>query len=114
MEGECMNSIIESFTGMNKLSDQVIATDFLISAKNAVINFSVALTEVISPEVRVVLRKQLNDAIATHEIISNYMMKKGYYHAYDLQEQFKVDMQTTDIALKLTEGNILSNISINK
>jgi similar to spore coat protein len=33
------------------------------------------------------------------------MMKKGYYHAYNLQEQFKVDMKTTDTTLNLAEIN---------
>lgn len=101
-----MNTLIESLTGMDKLSDQVIATDFLISAKSGVRNYSIALTETTSPDVRAALRKQLNDAIATHETISNYMMKTGYYHAYNLQEQFKVDMQTTDTALNLTGSNM--------
>lgn len=96
-----MNAIIESLTGMNKMSDQVIATDFLISAKSGVRNYSIALTEITSPEVRAILRKQLNDAIYTHETITNYMMKKGYYHAYDLQEQLRVDMKTTETALNL-------------
>lgn len=97
-----MNALIESLTGMNKMTDQVIATDLLISAKSAVRNYAMALTETTSQEVRTVLRKQLGDAIAAHETISNYMMKKGYYHAYDLQEQYKVDMQTTETALNLT------------
>lgn len=98
-----MNSIIESLTGMNKMSDQVIATDFLISAKTGVRNYAMALTESATPEVRAVLRKQLNDAIATHEVIANYMMKNGYYHAYNPQEQYKVDMAAADTALKLTQ-----------
>lgn len=97
-----MNAIIESLTGMDKMSDQVIATDFLISAKSAVRNYSIALTETTSQNVRTVLREQLSDAITTHETISNYMMKKGYYNAYNLNEQYKVDMQTTETALNLT------------
>lgn len=97
-----MNAIIESLTGMNKMSDQVIDTDFLISAKSALQNYSIALTETTSQEVRAVLRKQLGDAIATHETISNYMMKKGHYNAYNLQEQYKVDMQITETALNLS------------
>jgi S-(hydroxymethyl)glutathione dehydrogenase/alcohol dehydrogenase len=32
-------------------------------------------------------------------------LKKGYYHAYDLQGQYKVDMQMADTALNLTGGN---------
>jgi similar to spore coat protein len=100
-----MNGLVEMLTGMDKLSDQVIATDFLIAAKSGVQNYSVALTETTSPAIRSTLKKQLNDAITTHETISNYMMKKGYYHAYDLQEQYKVDMKMTDTALTLTGGN---------
>lgn len=100
-----MNSILESLTGMNKLSDQVIATDFLIAAKSAVRNYSIAITETTSPELRSALRRQLNDAITTHETITTYMMKKGYYHAYNLQEQYNVDMKVTDTALNLTGDN---------
>jgi similar to spore coat protein len=100
-----MNSVIESLTGMDKMSDQVIATDFLISAKTGVRNYAMALTEVATPEARAILRKQLNDAIATHEAITSYMMKNGYYHAYNPIEQFKVDMQAADTALGLTQKN---------
>ena len=100
-----MNGIVEMLTGMDKLSDQVIATDFLIAAKSGVQNYAIALTETTSPQIRATLKKQLNDAINTHETISTYMVKKGYYHAYDLQEQYKVDMQMADTALNLTGGN---------
>ncbi|WP_207725219.1 spore coat protein [Clostridium saccharobutylicum] len=85
------------------MTDQVIATDFLISAKSGVQNYAVAITETTSPEVRLVLRKQLEDAIVTHDKISNYMMEKGYYHAYNMQEQLKVDINTTDVALNLVK-----------
>ncbi|AWK52857.1 spore coat protein [Clostridium beijerinckii] len=97
-----MNGLIETLTGMNKMTDQVIATDFLISAKSAVQNYAVAITETTSPEIREVLKRQLKEAIFTHETISNYMMANGYYQAYDLQEQFKLDLETTDTALNLT------------
>ena len=98
-----MNTIIKNITGLKKLSDQVIATDFLLATKTAVINYSIAITEAYNPEVRFVLKNQLKDAIVTHEVMSNYMIKKGYYHAYDLKEQFKVDMKVTDTTLKLAE-----------
>jgi len=99
-----MIGIIERLTGMDKLSDQVIATDFLISAKTGIRNYAAAITETTSPEVRNVLKRHLHDAIRTHEAITNYMMRKGYYHAYDPAEQFKVDMQVTDTALGLVRG----------
>lgn len=105
--GEIMNSLIESLTGMNKMSDQVIATDLLISAKTAIRNYAVAITETASPDIKAALRQQLGDAIATHETITNYMVKKGYYHPYDPQEQFTVDMQVTETALNLTNNTSL-------
>jgi similar to spore coat protein len=98
-----MNALIEALTGMNKLSDQVIATDYLIAAKTGIRNIAIAITEATSPEVKAVLRRQLEDSIAAHEKITAYMMKNGFYHAYDLLEQFKVDMKTTDTALSLAE-----------
>lgn len=98
-----MNSLIETLTGMDKMTDQVIATDFLITSKSGVQNYAVAITESASKDVREVLKKQLKDAIATHEKIFNYMMEKGYYNAYDMKEQYRVDMKTTDTALNLAE-----------
>lgn len=98
-----MNAIIEKLTGLDKLSDQVIATDFLISAKAGIQNYAVAITETISDEVREALRRQLNDTISAHEAVSNYMMKKGFYNAYDLHNQYKVDMELTDTTLTLAE-----------
>lgn len=107
-----MNSVVESLTGLNKMSDQLIATDFLLSAKSAVRNYSIALTEATTPELRLTLRNHLNAAIITHEKIFNYMLNKGYYNAYDIAEQYKIDMQTTDTALNLkgTADNFLSNL----
>jgi similar to spore coat protein len=97
-----MNGILESLTGMDKLSDQVIATDFLISVKSGIRNYGIAITETTSKEVRTVLRKQLQEAITTHEIITNYMMSRGFYHAYDPVEQINLDLQTADSAINLT------------
>lgn len=96
-----MNAIIEKLTGMDKMTDQVIATDFLISMKSAVRSYSIALTETTSSEVRTVLRTQLGDAIASLDEISTYMIKKGYQDVYDLHQQFNVDMKSTETALKL-------------
>ncbi|QHQ61570.1 spore coat protein [Anaerocolumna sedimenticola] len=98
-----MNALIEKLTGMDKMSDQVIATDFLVSTKSGVQNYAVAITETLSPQLKNTLINQLNDMIASHEAISDYMMKKGYYHAYDLQEQYKVDRNATDTALSLKD-----------
>ncbi|GIM27770.1 spore coat protein [Clostridium polyendosporum] len=96
-----MNAIIEGLTGMDKMNDQAIATDFLIAAKTGIKNYALAISETATPEVREMLRRHLDTAIATHEKITNYMMNNGYYHAYNPQEQFRVDMQVTDTTLNL-------------
>ena len=98
-----MNQLIQSLMGMGGMTDQVIATDFLISAKAGVRNYAVAITETGTPELKAALREQLNTAIATHEKITNYMISRGFYHPHDLSEQLQVDLTVSDTALKLAE-----------
>lgn len=96
-----MNTILERLTGMNTMTDQVIAMDFLIAAKTGIINYSAALTECATPEIRTVLRKQLDEAINTHGQITAYMMKKGWYHPYHLNEQIQLDTMNAHTAMNL-------------
>jgi similar to spore coat protein len=99
-----MNQLIQNLMGMGGMTDQVIATDFLISAKAGVRNYTVAITETGTPELKAVLRAQLHEAIATHKKITNYMIAKGYYHPHDLQEQLQVDLAVSETALNLAEN----------
>jgi len=89
----------EGMTGMTAMTDQVIATDLLISIKSEVRNLAAAITETATPELREVLREQLNTAIKTHDKISKYMVSKGFYHPYDVKEQIQVDLQAAQTAL---------------
>ncbi|NRD76262.1 spore coat protein [Bacillus sp. BRMEA1] len=98
-----MNSLIQNLMGMGGMTDQVIATDFLISAKAGVRNYAAAITETTTLELKAALREQLNDAIATHEKITNYMMAKGYYHPHNLSEQLQLDLSVSETALNLAE-----------
>jgi similar to spore coat protein len=98
-----MNQLIQNLMGMGGMTDQVIATDFLISAKAGIRNYAVAITETGTPELKAALREQLNTAIATHEKITNYMIARGFYHPHDLTEQLQVDLTITDTALKLAQ-----------
>lgn len=97
-------TIMSSFANMAGLSEQVIATDFLVSAKSAIQNYAVAITEVTSTDLRKTLKKQLNEALDTHEAIFSYMTDKGYYHAYDLLKQNNEDLKISDTALSLYES----------
>lgn len=95
-----MNQIIEYFTGLDKLTDQVIATDTLIAAKSGVRNYAMAITEVGTPELKAVLARQLEEAIDLHERISTYMIERGWYHPWNVNEQLRLDVRNIDIALK--------------
>lgn len=87
-----MNQIVENMTGMNKLSDQVIASDLLIFAKTGVKTYASAITESATPEVRNLLKKQLDEAISFQEQVGSLMMKKGWYDAYDMNKQIEMDL----------------------
>ena len=90
---------------LNKtLDDLAIATDLLLSAKNGVRTYAVALTETATPEVRKVLKKQLDEAIKLHEKIAQYMIDNEMYHAYDIEEQVTDDLEKVDKALDLAKG----------
>ena len=85
------------------IDDMAIATDLLFTSKAAVRNLAVAITETATPSVKKLLRRELDNAIDTHDKIAQYMIKNEMYHAYDLQEQMEHDLEKADIALKLAK-----------
>ncbi|MET3288054.1 UNVERIFIED_CONTAM: hypothetical protein ABID98_000624 [Brevibacillus sp. OAP136] len=95
-----MNSLLEFITGMDTMTDQVIAMDLLITAKSGVRNYAMAVTEAISPDVKATLTKQLEEAIDTHEQIMAYVMERGLYHPWNVSEQIQLDLQNINTALK--------------
>ncbi|MBU2658315.1 spore coat protein [Bacillus cabrialesii] len=96
-----MNPIIEYLTGMNVLTDQIIAMDLLIAAKNGVRNYAMAATEAGTPEVKETLIRHLEEALDMHEQISSYMMEKGWYHPWNTDEQVKLNLQNIETAIQL-------------
>ncbi len=86
---------------MSAMTEQVIAADLLMSAKSAIKNYAIAISECATPELRQALTEQLNDTIRSHEQITNYMINKGYYHPVDVLEQLRLDQQAAQTALNL-------------
>lgn len=97
-----MNPIIEYLTGLNVLTDQVIATDLLLSAKNGVRNYALAITEAATPEIRNTLEQQLEQNIELYERISSYMIERNWYQPMKLNEQLQMDLKNIETALKLS------------
>lgn len=96
-----MNSIVKYITGTDSMTDQVIATDMLLSAKIGIQNYAIALTETATPEIKAVLRKHLDEAITAHEQITAYMVQNGFYHPHDIREQAKIDLNNAETALNI-------------
>ncbi|WP_298469276.1 spore coat protein [uncultured Psychrobacillus sp.] len=88
---------------MAMIDDMAIATDLLITSKAAVRNLATAITETATPSVKKLLRRELDNAIDTHDKIAQYMIKNEMYHAYDLNEQMEHDLEKADIALNLAK-----------
>lgn len=87
--------------GMPNLADSAFALDFLLSAKNGVIFCAKAISETASPEVRALFVRQLTEGLALHEEIASLMMEKGWFHPYQLNEQFQLDMKSADTTVKI-------------
>lgn len=98
-----MNNLMKKLTGLSSMTNQVIATDMLVSAKSNVRNYALALTETTSPDIRSILRRHLNDAIESHKKISDYMIEHEYYLPNDLSEKIQLNIDTTDTALSLSK-----------
>ncbi len=96
-----MANIIQNMAGMADMTEQVIASDFLVASKSAIKNYAAAIAETTTPEVKNALRKQLDDAINSHERISTYMMNHGYYNAYDPQAQLSMDREASETVMKI-------------
>ena len=96
-----MNPILEHIVGLSTLTDEVIAMDFLLNAKTGVRNYAMAVTECATPEIKTTLTKQLYEAITTHEKIMGYMIHQGWYHPYNANEQFQLDLQNIKTAINI-------------
>ncbi|SPT85600.1 putative spore coat protein F [Niallia circulans] len=96
-------SFMDKLKATGKMCDELIATELLISAKATVRTYAVAITETASPQVREILKKQLNEAIDNHAKIANYMIKNDMYYAYDVDKQLEHDKEKIDISLELVK-----------
>ncbi|WP_405152500.1 spore coat protein [Paenibacillus sp. FSL K6-0108] len=96
-----MNPILEHMSGIHTLTDDVIAMDLLINAKSGVRNYAMAVTECATPEIKQILMKQLEEAIVSHEKISNYMVQHGLYHPYHIPEQIQLDLKNIQTAMNI-------------
>ncbi|UQW96221.1 spore coat protein [Rummeliibacillus sp. G93] len=96
-----MNTIIKKLTGMDALTEQVVAMDLLNSAKSGIRNYAMAITESGTPEIKATLIRHLEESLDMHEIILNYVMEKGWYQAWDRDKQTELNLQNIETVINL-------------
>ncbi len=85
-------SILGSILGLDdvSLSEKDIAFDMLKDSKYNVTLLSSAAAEAINPELRSLLRGQLDTAVKEHFQLCDILINKGWYPAFDSpQDQLK-------------------------
>jgi spore coat protein CotF len=92
--------------GMPEKIDSVIALDLLITVKEAIRNYSVALTETASPEVRTTIRNQMEAAIDYQKEVTQLMMEKKWFHPYEVSEQQTLDLNAAQNAIEIASLNL--------
>ncbi|MDQ0915191.1 spore coat protein [Paenibacillus sp. V4I5] len=88
---------------MPEMADMTFAMDFLIRVKEGVRNTAIALTETASESARTILRSQLHQGIALHQEVSDLMMRKKWFHPYELYEQYKLDQLGAINAIQMAQ-----------
>jgi spore coat protein CotF len=94
---------------MPEMADMTFAMDFLIRAKEGVRNMAVALTETASPDARALLKNQLHQGLALHQEISELMIRKKWFHPYELSEQYQLDQLSAKNTVMIGQMNLFPN-----
>lgn len=69
------------------LNDKDIASDMLKDSKFGISSLSKATLEAVNPQLRNILDSQLTSAVGEHHRLSDIMVNKGWYPAYDDPQQ---------------------------
>ncbi|MCM3739480.1 spore coat protein [Oceanobacillus luteolus] len=92
--------------GMPEKIDSAIALDLLLTVKEAIRNYSVALTETTSPELRTTLHHQMEAMIDFQTEVIQLMADKKWFHPYDLDEQQILDLKSAQNAIEIAALNL--------
>ncbi|GAA0134001.1 spore coat protein [Paenibacillus sp. YSY-4.3] len=91
---------------MPEMADTTFAVDFLMRIKEGVKITATALTETVSPDARALLRNQLRQGIAMHQEITDLMVRKKWFHPYELNEQYQLDMLSANTTVMIGQMDL--------
>lgn len=92
--------------GMPEKIDSVLALDLVLTAKEAIRNYAVAITETASPELRTTLHNQMEALIDFQTEAIELLMVKKWFHPYELKEQQKLDGIAAQNAMEIAALNL--------
>ncbi|WP_160690673.1 spore coat protein [Clostridium sp. C2-6-12] len=84
----------------NKLNDKDIALDMIKDSKFGATSLSAAVAEAVNPELRTMLKQQLDKSITEHFDLSDIVIDRGWYPAQEqpmeqLQEEYENSQDLT-------------------
>lgn len=102
------NDYLDPINALNmpETADSTFAMDFLMRAKEGVRNTAIALTEAVSLDARTLLRNQLRQCIAMHQEITDLMVRKKWFHPYELKEQYQLDQLSANTSVMIGQMNL--------
>ena len=96
-----MVNIIQDVAGVDFMTEKDIVTELLLTAKNALNRYCMAIGEITNPELRETLKKHINQLIDSQSQLLNYAVEKGYYRPFNPTEKYKDDLKKAYTALDL-------------
>ncbi|CAM2884681.1 spore coat protein [Paenibacillus sediminis] len=95
-----MNPIVESLMGMKLLSDEVIASDLLLTLEHRTYSLEAAIAAVASADLKSWLELQIKDIKSFQETIKHYQEQKGWIQPRLTKELLDRDLKQAAKALK--------------
>jgi spore coat protein F len=86
---------------MSKIDDRFYALELLLSAKTAVRDTAIAISETSTPYVREALLKSFHHNVMMHAQAFNYTLSRGITPSYTPELVIQNDFQNAQIALNL-------------
>ncbi|TFE30871.1 spore coat protein [Cohnella luojiensis] len=77
------------------------AAHLLICAKTSVRNYAIAIAETATPSLRATLTKQLVKMIQLHSKVFYFMLERGLYPSYNLEQLLANDAKNAQMAIQM-------------
>lgn len=84
------------------ITDQVIASELLNTLKASIKNQALALTEISTTDIRNMMMQHFNDTVNAHGRLTDLMIQRGWYQAYNPSAQIHSDLRNASMTLQTT------------